>query len=110
MIRIIKGLLAIVLILMITSSGCEKEEVWMDHGTITGPDFRKCMCCGGWFINIKKEQYRFYKLPKGSDLDLTTESFPIEVQLNWEKDTTACMGDEIIIKEIKKLYSIVVTL
>lgn len=102
MIRIIKGFFAITLILMLMSSGCEKEDIWMDNGTITGPDYRKCMCCGGWFVNIKKEHYRFYILPKGSNLDLYTESYPIEVQLNWEIDTTGCMGDEIIIKEIKK--------
>ena len=103
MILIARGIFASILIMLLLSSGCGEEEVWMDQGTITGADFRKCMCCGGWFINIKKEQYRFYKLPKGSGIDLQSESLPLEVQLNWEQDTTACMGDEILIKEIEKI-------
>lgn len=74
----------------------------MDQGTITGGDYRKCMCCGGWFIKIKNDRYRFYQLPEKSGIDLKEEKFPLEVQLNWEKDTAACLGDEIIILEIEK--------
>lgn len=103
MARRTKYFLTFVLFLTLLSPGCREEKVWMDQGTITGADYRKCMCCGGWFIEIKNEPYRFYKLPEKSGIDLQEEKFPLEVQLNWEKDTSACLGDEIIILEIEKL-------
>ncbi len=103
MARFIKLLFVFVLLSTLLTAGCTKEKVWMDRGTITGADYRKCMCCGGWFIKIRNDQHRFYKLPEESGIDLGNEKFPLEVQLNWEKDTAACLGDEIIVLEIEKL-------
>ena len=74
----------------------------MSYGQITNADYRLCMCCGGWFINIGNETYRFLSLPENSDLNLTEETLPMNVELDWTKDENACLGDEIIISSIKK--------
>ncbi len=103
MARFTKFLFAFTFLLIFFSTGCKEEKVWMDQGTITGADYRKCMCCGGWFIKIKEDQYRFYQLPDNSGIDLQEEKFPLEVHVNWKKDTAACLGDEIIVLEIGKL-------
>lgn len=83
-------------------TACKKEKSLMSTGQITGADARMCACCGGWFINIENETYRFYELPGGSNLDLTTASFPIDVELNWNSNSKGCMGDEIVIDELRK--------
>ena len=92
--------------ILIVFCSCTDEDQardFKDIGTITGQDFRKCMCCGGWFIEINAEVYRFNELPDNSvvDLDSISEEFPIQVTLDWIKDQDACLGDEIIIERIK---------
>lgn len=83
---------------------CKKDDIEFESkGVITGPDFRKCICCGGWFIGIGGETYRFYELPSESDLDLENSAFPIEVKLNWHKKANACMSDEIIIEVVERI-------
>ena len=75
-------------------------------GTITRPDFRQCVCCGGWFIEIDKEEYRFFTLPKGSDiaLPLNIEDLPINVRLTWSKSGSgmSCGDDLIVIEKIER--------
>lgn len=66
-----------------------------DRGTITGEDFRRCACCGGWFIEINEEVYRFIAIPFSSNVDLFNEAFPIEVFIEWSLQEDACLGDEI---------------
>ena len=72
-------------------------------GTITGPDFRECGCCGGYFIEIGEEVFRFYDEPYCSDLSLDAANiiFPLDVWVDWKADTAACMGDEILLEKIK---------
>ena len=74
----------------------------MHEGKITGCDFRECMCCGGWYIEINNNTYRFNNLPVNSNIDLQHEPFPIHVEVIWEKDVHGCLGDEILIDYIKK--------
>lgn len=84
---------------------CSEEDQEMgltDAGTITGMDYRKCKCCGGWFIEINSETYHFHELPENSNLNLNNESLPIEVNLDWVVDENACLGDEIIVIRITK--------
>ncbi|MEM6764639.1 MAG: hypothetical protein AAF655_06930, partial [Bacteroidota bacterium] len=52
-----------------------------EMGRITGPDFRECSCCGGYFLEIGEEVFRFYDEPYCSDLalDVTDYGFPLEV-------------------------------
>lgn len=75
------------------------------YGKITGIDARMCPspCCGGWFIEINKENYRFLKLPDNSNLDLSNATFPVNVYLSWKKIDSGCGGDEISVLSIQKV-------
>ncbi len=84
-------------LLTISLFGCDFKS----KGVITGYDARECACCGGYFIEIDSVTYRFYDLPENSDIDLLNSSFPLNVQLDWEKNPSGCMGDEILISRIK---------
>lgn len=87
-----------------TNSSDTHTELYNSDGTITGYDMRECACCGGWFIVIGDTTYRFYELPKGSNIFFELETYPIEVKLDWKKSPTPCMGDEIVVERIKKKY------
>jgi len=98
-----RRLLIISVIIIISACADEVNSDFKDIGAITGEDFRRCMCCGGWFININSETYRFNELPENSDIDLSSEEFPIQVHLDWISVENACLGDEIIIERIEKI-------
>jgi hypothetical protein len=87
--------------LILTS--CHKPQPeYMWDGTITGPDYRKCACCGGWFITIGNDEYTFWALPAGSSLDLENEKFPLKVKLDWTKPDETCPSNRIEVVRIKK--------
>ena len=90
----------IAFILIITSCSMNEDE-FRSNGTITGHDDRECVCCGGYFINIDKATYRFFDLPRNSNINLDSATFPIYVKLDWTKDPNACLGDEIIVSRIE---------
>lgn len=81
---------------------CGKKKDLMSEGNIIGQDAALCACCGGWFIEIDNNTYRFNNLPEDSELDLMDASFPVSVQLEWIVDSVGCIGDEILINELKK--------
>ena len=87
---------------MLALVACKRDNNLLSEGIITRSDFRKCMCCGGWYIEIDHSTFRFYDLPENNNLDLQHETFPIYVEVSWEKDKNGCLGDEIIIRYIKK--------
>ncbi len=89
-------------LILVGFSACQKEESGMDSGTITGYDFRKCMCCGGWFVEIGDSTWRFDQLPEGSTLELDPFDMPVAVWLSWEKKDPQCLGDEIVVDQITK--------
>ena len=91
------------IISLLTLSGCSKREIeYQSVGTITGPDLRSCLCCGGWFIEIEDNTYRFEDIPNVNDLDLKSETFPLNVKLNYSLVGCGCLGDEIEIGNIVK--------
>jgi len=95
--------LYLVLIFAVLSS-CRDESEKTSIGIITGPDYRECACCGGYFIEIGKETYRFLtdELPEGSiNFDLIDAQFPIKVRLRWHLKENTCLGDEILITRIR---------
>ena len=98
MIKQLFGFCALLFILI----ACQKENEWMNEGKITGADGRMCACCGGYFIEIKDSVYRFDILPEGTNFDLTKETFPVLVELNWKKKENSCLRDEIIVTDIRK--------
>ena len=92
--------LALLLIALLWIGGCDNggvddDDDFESDGTITGIDPRMCACCGGYFIEIEEETYRFGALPEGSGLDLTQQTFPLEVELDWDTSSVRCLGDEI---------------
>ena len=100
----IKNILSLLILLVFTLSieSCRDETIWMNDAEITGYDYRECACCGGYFIDIADETYRFYEIPEGSSLEINTETiFPISVQVNWHEMENACMGDEIILDDVE---------
>ncbi len=94
----------ILILVLALLTGCGKDQGYQNSGKILGPDYRKCMCCGGWFIEIENDTLRFQVLPEGSTLNLTDAIFPMNVYLDWHYPDPQCMGDEIIVErmELKK--------
>jgi hypothetical protein len=97
-----KIFLNIILLWSFTIFSCSTEvDEFMNEGTIIGQDVRECACCGGYFIDINKNRFRFYELPDNSNFDLENPAFPIYVKLDWAMHTNLCLGDEIIISRIE---------
>jgi len=83
-------------------ASCENEDSFQSAGVITGPDIRECICCGGYFVEIEDTTYSFDVLPSSSKIDLTTDTFPINVNLDWSYDKN-CGGIQYIdISRIEK--------
>ena len=106
--RFTRTSIALALFLTLGIAGCDdhcpEPEPCQSQGRITGPDLRLCACCGGYFIEIEGQTYRFGDLPPGSDVDLSRmENFPIDVCVDWEPVDNPCMGDEIEIITIEEL-------
>ncbi len=80
---------------------CRKNDGYESRGTIMGFDYRKCMCCSGWFVIIEKDTLRFQQLPEGSTLNLTDTVFPVEVNLDWHFPDPQCMPDLIIVERME---------
>ena len=89
------------IILTSVLSSCRKEET-RDTGTITGYDYRKCMCCGGWFVEIGDSIYRFDQFPEASSIDLDSITYPFDVWLDWNFKDPQCMGDEIVVTYLEE--------
>ena len=92
------------IVIPLTFSSCKKENTFINEGKITGYDSKHCPspCCGGWYIEINKNIYRFFVLPENNNLNLENESLPIDVLVSWRKYKNGCLGDEILIDYIKK--------
>jgi hypothetical protein len=95
-------ILATVLICLVLAS-CMKDNDFGQRGTITGPDYSLCYCCGGYLININDSTYRFLDLPEQNNINLDNESFPIKVILEWKKHPNPTLCNEIIILRIEKM-------
>ena len=66
---------------------CDKEKNNFEStAVITGPDIRDCICCGGYFIELNDSVYNFDTLPPSSQINLSEETFPITVNLDWLYD------------------------
>ncbi|MFH0761133.1 MAG: hypothetical protein V2A67_06490 [Bacteroidota bacterium] len=87
-------------LLLILITGCRKQPDYEDSGTIFGFDYRKCMCCGGWFIRIDQDTLRFDQVPETCTINFDSISYPLEVWLDWHPKDPRCMGDEIIVERM----------
>ena len=75
--------LTLLTFIVLTISCSKDKATFQSNGTITGPDYRECTCCGGWFIDISDTTYNFDNLPASSNIDLSIATFPIPVKLDW---------------------------
>ncbi len=89
--------LLILSVILFSLAGCKKEPCYQSKGIITGFDYRKCMCCGGWFIEIEDSTWRFDQVPEGSTVNLDSVDFPFKVYLDWKEKDPKCLGDEIVV-------------
>jgi hypothetical protein len=98
-----KKLFLLLLMFFATSViSCEKIK-YENTGTITGADMAMCACCGGYFIDIDGNKYRFEKSELPSDFTFDDSQLPLPVELNWELKTGVCTGFIWIkISDIKK--------
>ena len=93
--------LLILLLLLASLTACRKDKGYDNSGTIIGADYRKCMCCGGWFVVIEKDTLRFQQIPQWCGVDLTDAKYPVEVYLDWHYPDPQCMKDQIIVTRIE---------
>lgn len=89
-------------LLVAATLGCNKATVAKDSATILGADYRKCGCCGGWFIEIEQDTFRFFEAPNNSNVDLNSTSYPLKVDVKWRELEDACMSDLIEVTSLKK--------
>jgi hypothetical protein len=90
-----------IILSFILLSGCQREKNdYQSEGTITGYDYRMCMCCGGWFVEIGDSTWRFDQIPEGCTIILDSVTFPLPVYLDWEKKNPPCLGDEIVVERM----------
>ncbi len=69
----------------------------MAKGVITGCDYRKCACCGGWLINLNSDSTELITVdsrfvdhyPDNLALDTTTV-FPIFIWLDYTDSPANC--------------------
>lgn len=99
----------VVFLLALSSCGDDDEPQKWEDAVITGYDMRKCMCCGGWIIEIKDSTFRFFEFPEGDKDKFNLPSFndnqsnyPINVRVIWKHSPEKCLGDEIIVERIEK--------
>ncbi len=92
-------------ILVLLFASCKDDDApsFQDRGEILGADLTLCACCGGWYIKINEENYRFHELPAGATIELSAENMPIDVWLDWHADPEACLGNEILIDRIQEI-------
>lgn len=88
-------------LLVILLMGCTRENDCLDSGTITGLDPRDCMCCGGWFIEIRDTVRRFDQLPEDCTIDFNLVTYPLKVKVEWKKREQLCLGDEIRVSRLE---------
>jgi hypothetical protein len=104
-----KKLIPIFCILLIFSA-CKKSGVapYSSQGVILGEDPRMCPFCGGLKISIKNDPTNnppeFYLINTSRSVLINLGSdphFPINVILDWKRDTSMYSGNFIIITRIK---------
>jgi hypothetical protein len=59
-------------------------------GIITGYDLAECVCCGGWFVDIKKDTLLIWNIPEDFNKILIEKELPVNVRLSWKKMTDGC--------------------
>lgn len=80
------GLFSFLLLVMFFVSCKKKNSFHTD--TLLGIDYRECASpyCGGWFIEIGRDTFRFIEIPPKSNIDLNGPlKFPVKVNAVWHR-------------------------
>jgi len=97
-------IIRIVFLVLIIFACTKENDDYKSIGTITGIDGTMCGCCGGWIINIDDGRYLIDSMPDNSGLDLSKETFPITVKLDWQVVNNGCsFFGRITVQRIKKI-------
>jgi len=96
-----KKIIPITLALCLLTLCCKKEKEMvcaegLIEATIIGQDFRRCLCCSGWFIEIGQDTVRTFTLPSDFKFE-PDKDLPIEVCLSYEDETGECKDFEELI-------------
>ena len=96
--------LALAIVFSIVLISCKKSGInYRSMGVITGEDDRMCMTCGGYYISIDSNHYRFWSLPANSSINLNHAKYPIRILLNWHKDTSTKIPDIITVDAAQQI-------
>ena len=98
-----------ILCLVLIFSACKKSNIvpYTSQGTITGYDLGVCPTCGGLEIVINidntKDPPPFYRINKTlAELGINERtSFPINVSLNWQRQSEPAGTNYITVTQIK---------
>ena|ERR1700743_808088 len=99
----------VLFVVLAVFAGCKKngEPQTISHGTLTGYDMATCAFCGGIKITITDDTTKmpppFYRINGTlSQMGIAeTTAFPINVTLNWKKDTSALKaGNYVIVSNV----------
>ena len=93
---------ALSILALAATLGCNKATVIKNNATILGADYRMCASCGGWFIEIERDTFRFFEVPSNSNVDLNSASFPLQVDAKWRELEDECMNDLIEVTSLKR--------
>jgi hypothetical protein len=95
-------------LLILSLENCQKDkngcpDGWQD-ARIIGQDFRRCACCGGWFIDLGQDTVRTFILPDDFKIEAIPPDLPIEVCLTYEPETGPCQdfADLIVVDKIRR--------
>lgn len=104
-----KSQIVFLLVLILSCFACNKEgsgscPEGLEEGEIIGQDFRKCACCGGWWIEIGTDTLRSFTLPNNVELDdnLLGADMAIPICISYEKATDCNIWEDLI--EIKTIH------
>jgi len=89
--------------LTLSFSSCDDGASTVITGQIVGKDTAACTCCGGYLVLIDNFTYRFFDadLPDGTTFLDGTNTYPIDVEIEFENQSNLCNGiDRISISEI----------
>lgn len=99
------SILMMLLIITLLPACCKDDDDFgycSTQAVITGVDYRRCFCCGGWFIEIDGEELRALTLPDDFVESFSPGDLPLPVFLEWEREKDPCLGDEIEVSCIRK--------
>lgn len=98
---------ALLIFMTLFTTGCKKDDTYMNNAVIIGEDMRLCVCCGGLVIKIENVQnpaigfFLAGQLPPGFNLG-DNPKYPIPVKIDWKIDSVRCYGNYILISRIAR--------